>query len=281
MKLFLIVLSLCLSVVALVVAGIPARPPDSELLLGKQDFVSAASASSDCSLVAKNLKARLADVLVEARDLVCRNWPFLFLLASFSIAIGTVWTFSSILAQVLSPFGVPEGVAGLMGAVNITFGTLVALFVSSRVDSARRYKGPFLACSLLNVTCIGALIVALTRLEPGSKAVQVACIVIYAAAGVAQLSMIPIAFEYALELSFPCRSDSVPGVLLMSGGNLAALVLLSAVSAILGSSQSSAEEAVRALWVLLLAATAGGGFALLCKEDLRRFEHEQRRMVCD
>ena len=276
--------AICVLVAVLIFFGVPDHPTDEEEGEIRHHLDKPRQTSTDENIVShhKNqspisqFRAQFVAVLRAMVSVMIKIPSFTMLLTSFSVSMGTVWTFSSVLAQVLDPFGVPESLAGAMGAANICVGTAAAVFVSWYVDTARRYKKPLLACCFANSLCISCLLLVVTHVQINSTAMNTACFVVYVFAGVSQLSTIPICFEYALELSFPIM-ESVPGILLMVGANFAALVLLTISSSMMGSSKVSAEEAVQVLYFLLAASVSGGLCALLPGEDLKRLENERRQ----
>ncbi|KEG15401.1 putative MFS transporter, partial [Trypanosoma grayi] len=165
--------------------------------------------------------------------LLLKSRDFLFLFFAFSISMGSVWTFASVLTQILEPFGVEQELAGVMGAVNIVAGTGCAYAVGAWVGQSRQYKLTLLLCLLFSAACCSGLILTMVWAPPNTKLMSGVCSFVYILAGLGQNTAIPICFEFSMEITHPLP-ESVPGALLMAGANVASLILLSVSSALLG-----------------------------------------------
>ncbi|KAG5480673.1 hypothetical protein CUR178_05808 [Leishmania enriettii] len=204
--------------------------------------------------------------------LLCRR-DFLCLLGSFSVSMGSVWTYASVLAQIVEPFGVSAKLAGSMGAANVVVGTVVSYLVGLWVDRTRLYKYPLLVCLIGSVLCCIGLIVIMLRAPSHTLTMDGLCSFIYIFAGVFQNTAIPICFEFAMEISYPL-SESVPGALLMAGANLCSLIMLSIASSMLGNGVASTSACVHVLILITCVCFVGAILAIFPREKLYRRDAE-------
>lgn len=201
------------------------------------------------------------------------NWNFVFLLVAFSIGMGSVWTFASVLAQIMDPFGVSEVLAGIAGAGNIVVGTVMAYIVGTWVDHHRRYKIPVIVCLSGSVITCSAYIVVMAKASPNTTSMDALTVFIYVFAGIFQNTAIPICFEFAMEITYPLP-ESVPGALLMAGANFTALIMVVVASAILGDDDTTKSNAILIVVVVVVLSVVGTIFSCLPREHLKRREAE-------
>lgn len=213
-----------------------------------------------------------SDVLSTVISLLCQR-DFVFLLVAFSIGMGSVWTFASILAQISAPFGVSEMLAGIAGSGNVVLGTCMAYLLGMWVDRHRRYKLPVQLCFAGSVLVCISYIIVMWKVENNTRLMDVLSVSIYIFAGIFQNTAVPVSFEFAMELSYPHR-ESVPGALLMAGANLASLIMLFAASSILGDGDAEPFAAILAVIVVVSCCVIGFVFSILPRELLRRREAE-------
>ncbi|KPI84958.1 hypothetical protein ABL78_6001 [Leptomonas seymouri] len=205
--------------------------------------------------------------------LFCRR-DFVFLLGAFSISMGSVWTYASVLAQILEPFGVSAELSGIIGAVNVVVGTIVSYVVGIWVDRTRWYKYPLLICLIGSVLCCIGLMVIMLKAPAYTSTMDGLCSFIYIFAGVFQNTAIPICFEFAMEISYPL-SESVPGALLMAGANLCSLIMLSISSAMLGNGVAEKSACVNVLILITCVCFVGAVLAFFPREKLHRRDAER------
>lgn len=205
--------------------------------------------------------------------LLFRKRDFIFLLFAFSISMGSVWTFSSVLAQILEPFGVSAELAGIAGGMNVVAGTIMAYLVGLWVDRSRRYKYPVLVCLIGSVLCCIGLMVVMLKAPAGTDVFRGTSTFVYIFAGLFQNTATPICFEFAMEISYPLP-ESVPGALLMAGANIVSLVLLSISSAMLGDGMAAKSSCVNVIILVAAVCAVGTILAMLPREKLNRREAE-------
>lgn len=282
LALFLLQGALCVGLVLLVVFFVPSDAP-----MAKPQEQSRTESAQSFTAVCQSYFWQTVDVFATIREMCCRNRDFLFLLICFSVSIGSVWTISSVLAQILAGFAISDTSAGGMGALNFVVGTCAAYLVGKWVDAKRFYKTPLVVANFMNILIMSALALVLLSMPEGDDPEANAdtldfqlgnalVFALYVLAGCAQNSVIPLAFEFAMEVTYPLPS-SVPGAVLMAGGNAVSLVLLSLSSSLLGAAViTSRENALKAISLLVCVGCCGSLFAFATREKLRRKDSEAR-----
>jgi MFS family permease len=271
------VLQLAMSAVPLlgITLGMPSAPLSAAMAAVEPASINGKSQDMSTVVAVRRVASTLAALALH------RDYRLLFL--SFSISIGSIWAMSSLLAQVLQPFGISNTVAGFMGAGNLAAGAVVAVMVGRWIDTHRSYKTPLLIANLVNTLALSIMCLGLTLWFPSSvdatdgsgseeasASAKAVIIVLYVVAGTAQNTVIPVCFEYAMEVTFPLP-NSVPGGLLMAGGNMISLLMVLVGSDILGSAAVATQtEAVNTFAMVLGIAAVGGVVVLGAGETLAR-----------
>ncbi|GET85544.1 mfs transporter, putative [Leishmania tarentolae] len=206
---------------------------------GKRDLAAAAVAGNQCAM---DNSATVAHVIDEIQDtesddkleepevqpvnvfsvlMDCfrefrGNWSFILLAISSAAELGLIWGVATVLPQMLAPYGVSEAMAGWIGFLNLVLGTIVCPFFMPLVDRyGRRYK--LLLCALSVVVVV--VMVLLTLLlhfgppvhEESTHYVLSVFVLWGGVAGLCQNFMMPLMFEYVVELTFPmAESTSAP-----------------------------------------------------------------------
>ncbi|KAL5403450.1 hypothetical protein PMIN06_009762 [Paraphaeosphaeria minitans] len=170
---------------------IPAKPPTPP------------SASSEVPKVAlgPSLKACL------------RSPPFYIVFITFSVYVGSFNSFSSLLNQMLYPYAYSEDEAGICGAILIVVGLVTAAITSPIFDRTHAYlTGIKILCTLIAIGYLALIWAPQTR-------GLVAPYVLAAIEGAASFSLLPIALEYLVEITFPA-SPEVSSTVCWAGGQL-------------------------------------------------------------
>ncbi|CCW59809.1 unnamed protein product [Phytomonas sp. EM1] len=204
---------------------------------------------------------------------LCRKSDFLFLFGAFSISMGSVWTYASVLSQVLYPFGVSAELAGIAAGMNVVAGTIVSYIVCIWVDRKRRYKFPIIICLTGSLfSCLGLLILLIKAPSP-STLIDVLSTTFVIISGIFQNTTIPVCFEFAMEIAFPLQ-ESVPGSLLMAGANLASFILVSVSSFMLEDDNPTKRAAVNVVILIISVCAVGTLLVLPPRERLNRRDAE-------
>ena len=138
---------------------------------------------------------------------------FYLIFFPFAIYVGLFNSISSLLTQILSPYGFSETESGISGALLILVGLVSAAISSPFIDRSKAYVPfikilvPFIALSYL--VFIWA---------PPTRSV-VAPYVILSVLGAASFSLVPVVLEYLVEATFPAGPEA-GSTICWSGGQL-------------------------------------------------------------
>jgi MFS family permease len=247
-KLFLLQLAIAAAPVVLYVFVVPSSPRNHSAKLSRLAPAlptgAVASESEAAPLVAEHSEPRwgmfstVRDVLLLVRG----NRAFCLLLLAGSIELGLCWAVATVLAQLLKPFGISEGQTGWIGFGNQIAGTVAAPMAAVAVERYRNYRLPLILAALL-FTCLCAAMVAGLRLIHGAEGVLWLCRALWIAGGCGQNMLIPIMFEFGVELTFPVTETTTSSAI-MWGGSTLSLVFIAVFGAILGNDPSQREPQV-------------------------------------
>jgi FLVCR family MFS transporter 7 len=132
---------------------------------------------------------------------------------AFSTYVGFFNSFSSLLTQILTPYDFSEEDSGLAGAVLILVGLVVAAISSPLVD---KYK-PYLLMIKILVPLLALSYLAFVW-APDSRSIA-APYVICAVTGATSFSLVPIALEWAVEVTWPVGPE-LTSVIFWAGGQM-------------------------------------------------------------
>jgi MFS family permease len=142
-----------------------------------------------------------------------RSPAFYIVFVTFSTYVGFFNAFSSLLNQVLYPYGYSEDEAGICGAVLILVGLVSCAITSPVVDRTHAYLlGIKLLCPLVAISYL-ALVWA-----PQTRTIA-APYILSAVLGAGSFSLLPIALEYMVEITFPA-SPEVSSTICWVGGQI-------------------------------------------------------------
>ena len=170
--------------------------------------------------------------LPDTLRLLSRNPNFWLLLTVFSLNVGLFNCISSILEQVLKPYGFPESQAGIAGALLILIGLLAAAVTSPLVDRTKRYL--FLIKTFVPIIAVCDLVFIWA---PGSRS-EVAPYLILSVLGAASFSLLPIALEWLVEVTYPATPEASSTIIWTAGQVLGGLFIVIS-NALRASAESS------------------------------------------
>ncbi|KAF2193851.1 MFS general substrate transporter [Zopfia rhizophila CBS 207.26] len=195
--------SIISTIAALPAIFIPAKPPTPP------------SASS--SLPKISLKASIQRLL--------HSSSFYLIFIPFSVYVGFFNSFSSLLNQILYPYGYTESEAGICGALLIVVGLIVAACTSPILDRTHAYLlGIKILVPLVAISYLALIFAPQTR----SLA---APFVLASILGASSFSLVPIALEYLVEVTFPA-SPEVGSTVCWAGGQLLGGIFIVAMNAL-------------------------------------------------
>ena len=213
--------------------------------------------------------------VVDSWRLVRDNRSFMILALAASIEFGIAWAVATVLAQLLKPFGVSESQAGWIGFGNSVSGSIMAPFVAYFVDRHRNYKLPLQVASIsFAIVCL--LLTVSLHFVTGSGALAISA-VSWIVGGIGQNMMIPIMFEFGVELTFP-TTETTTSSILMWGGSAMSLVLVAAFGAVLGNNPTQ-TECLYVFGISAVAASAGACLLCILAPDHRREKFEKCKLA--
>lgn len=234
---------------------IPAKPPTPP------------SASSETGKLSLRASARALNSSLE----------FYLLLVPFVVYVGFFNSISTILNQVMLPYGFSDNDAGIAGAVLIVVGLVAAAITSPILDRTKAF--------LLAIK-VAAPIIGLSYLVfiwmPGTRSIPGPYVVL-AILGASSFSLVPVVMEYLVELTHPV-SPEVTSTLAWAGGQLLGALFIIISDALKAGPEADPPanmnnamifQAVVALAVLPFPLSLGL-FGRKDKVLLRRVESDQR-----
>lgn len=154
-----------------------------------------------------------APSLPETIRLLARNPTFYLVFIPFAVYVGFFNSLSSLLTQVLTPYGFSETTSGIAGAVLILVGLVSAAITSPFVDRTKAYL-PFIRVLVPVIAiCYLAFIWA-----PGTRTIP-APYIILAILGAASFSLVPVALEWLVEVTWPVGPEA-SSTICWAGGQL-------------------------------------------------------------
>jgi FLVCR family MFS transporter 7 len=142
-----------------------------------------------------------------------RSRPFYIVFFTFSIYTACFNSFSSLLNQILYPYGYSEDEAGICGAVLIVVGLVAAAVIAPILDRTHAYLlGIKIICPLVAIPYLAMIWAPQTR-------TIAAPYILSAILGAASFSLLPVALEYLVEITFPA-SPEVSSTICWAGGQI-------------------------------------------------------------
>ncbi|KAJ5168328.1 MFS-type transporter [Penicillium canariense] len=152
--------------------------------------------------------------LIPATRQLFGTLEFWLILAPFSVYVGFFNSVSSLLNQILSPYGFSETDAGIAGAILIVVGLVSAAVMSPITDRWKHYLGSIRVLVPIIVASYIGLIFA-----PSSSAGIAPMYVVMALMGASSFALLPIVLEYLVEITYPF-SPEVGSTICWTGGQL-------------------------------------------------------------
>lgn len=206
--------------------------------------------------------------IFETVQLLFERRDFVYTVCSAGLLFGGCVALLSLLSQIFSPFGYSSQFSGLMGFTALMVGIVIALPVCIFVDKFRWYRVTLLAFCLLFVASIAVIILG-TAYDFLPQQIVFGLFIIV---GTSMASMLPIAIELCVELSFPFDPTFASGAIGFFG-NVADLVFVLGLPPLMQLPHSK-RGATGALLTLGAAAVCAGGLFLVSTEWLRRRDYE-------
>ena len=140
-----------------------------------------------------------------------RNWRFIFMCLVLMVEFGVVNSFTSLLPQIICPFGYSQLYAGIIGGTAIAIGMLGGLITGCFVDRTKRFEEVSKISMCLTLL---AFILAMEVMRfPNSDVLLALSYIIYATFAIIQ---VPVFIELAIEVTYPVAVATCSGILLCS-----------------------------------------------------------------
>eukprot|EP01012_Entosiphon_sulcatum_P054075 TRINITY_DN7457_c0_g1_i1.p1 TRINITY_DN7457_c0_g1~~TRINITY_DN7457_c0_g1_i1.p1 ORF type:complete len:491 (+),score=80.42 TRINITY_DN7457_c0_g1_i1:30-1475(+) len=202
-------IAICSTALVLVVLFCRDRPPTPPAL------TSSASSSTSPSL-GKSLQG------------LCRL-DFLAVLVSFSLLTGNFWAIATVFAELFCSFDFDNQQMGLMGFLSVLVGIACTPLIGLGMDRWRRQRMPLVPFSyrlpLAVLALLSAITLAVLALALRLGGSFVVATLIYCVLGGLLNCVVPLALEFAVELTFPIP-ESVSSGVLMTAANVCGIAII-------------------------------------------------------
>ncbi|KAJ6108233.1 MFS-type transporter [Penicillium sp. IBT 18751x] len=152
--------------------------------------------------------------LIPATKQLLGTLEFWLILVPFAVYVGFFNSVSSLVTQILSPYGYSETDSGIAGAILIVVGLATAAIMSPITDKWKHYLGSIRVLVPIVVASYIGLIFA-----PSSSAGIAPSYVVMALMGASSFALLPIVLEYLVELTYPF-SPEIGSTMCWTGGQL-------------------------------------------------------------
>ena len=154
--------------------------------------------------------------IIKSIQLLGRSVEFWLVFIPFSIYVGFFNSVSSLLNQMMLPYGYSDDEAGIGGAVLIVVGLVAAAITSPILDRTKQFRLTFRICVPIIAVSYLAFIWMPQTHDAGGLAGPY---VVLAVLGAASFTLVPVAVEFLVEMTHPV-SPEVTSALAWSGGQL-------------------------------------------------------------
>lgn len=151
--------------------------------------------------------------------ILSKSGTFYLIFIPFAVYVGFFNAVSSLLNQILLPYGYSETQAGIAGAILIVVGIIAAIIISIVNDRTHAYV--FIIKALVPVVAASYLAFLFA---PPTRTV-LAPYVILAFLGAASFGIMPVALEYVCEVTYPV-SPEVSSTIMWTAGQLLGAIFL-------------------------------------------------------
>ncbi|KAM0095004.1 hypothetical protein ACP6JD_001442 [Aspergillus fumigatus] len=206
-----------------------------------------------------------------------KTLEFWLILIPFSVYVGFFNSVSSLLNQILEPYGFSETDAGIAGGILIIVGLISSAIISPITDRFKHYLGTIRILVPIVAICYIALIFA-----PSSPAGIAPAYVVCALLGASSFGLLPVVLEYLVEITYPF-SPEIGSTICWTGGQLLGAAFILIQDALKASDNASPPQNMRsALIFSAVVAAVAAPFPVcigLFGRDVRRRRLEVDRGV--
>ncbi|GES61696.1 cell surface receptor/MFS transporter [Aspergillus terreus] len=197
-------------------------------------FIPAAPPAPPCASAAAS-KTPLRPAVTQ----LVRTPEFWFILVPFAVYVGFFNSVSSLLNQILAPYGFDETEAGIAGGLLIIVGLITAAIVSPITDRFKHYLATIRVLVPIVAVCYIALIFA-----PPSPAGIAPSYVVLALLGAASFALLPVVLEFLVEITYPF-SPEIGSTICWTAGQLLGAVFILIQDALKAGPRANPPENMR------------------------------------
>lgn len=179
-------------------------------------FIPAAPPAPPCASAAAS-KTPLRPAVTQ----LVRTPEFWLILVPFAVYVGFFNSVSSLLNQILAPYGFDETEAGIAGGLLIIVGLVTAAIVSPITDRFKHYLATIRVLVPIVAACYIALIFA-----PPSPAGIAPSYVVLALLGASSFALLPVVLEFLVEITYPFSPEIGSTICWTAGQLLGAVFIL-------------------------------------------------------
>ncbi|KAH9598850.1 hypothetical protein LSM04_002605 [Trypanosoma melophagium] len=168
-------------------------------------------------------------IVQDSFRVVRESSSFALLTLSSFLQLGLIWSLPTVIPQILLPLGVSESTADWIGFVNLAIGGFTAPVLAPLIIGSRNnYKGALIGCMTLLLLSMSIMLlllmyaVSFSHRSGKEEGENLAVALIFfigwgGVGGVLQSVMLPLVFEFGLELTFPRVLSSLKYLVLFLG----------------------------------------------------------------
>ncbi|GAB1216257.1 hypothetical protein ATERTT37_005467 [Aspergillus terreus] len=228
--------------ISVIVSLSPTRPEISQRLTQSQAtvvaipsfFIPAAPPAPPCASAAAS-KTPLRPAVTQ----LVRTPEFWLILVPFAVYVGFFNSVSSLLNQILAPYGFDETEAGIAGGLLIIVGLVTAAIVSPITDRFKHYLATIRVLVPIVAVCYIALIFA-----PPSPAGIAPSYVVLALLGASSFALLPVVLEFLVEITYPF-SPEIGSTICWTAGQLLGAVFILIQDALKAGPRANPPENMR------------------------------------
>jgi len=207
--------------------------------------------------------------LLQSLKEVFTNTPFVLLLVFFSLGLGVFNALTTVVDQLVNPFGYNTDVAGLLGVLLIALGLVGAGIFSFAVERTRKFK----IFTMISVwMLIFSFIWMTTALKPNNLASLSAS---WAFLGFFALPLLPLTLEFGVELTFPVPEVVTNGILMLFG-QIFGVVFTFVIDAIQQPGANFQQNTRYGCWFMFALMVVAGIFISLLTPNYKRMAYEMQ-----
>ena len=198
------------------------------------------------------------------------NKNFWVLFIAFSVYVAFFNAFSSLINQIVTPYGYSDDDGGIFAACLILAGIPGAAVSGVFVDKTKKYRLVLQVCAPVLALCYIGFIFAIRK--DGFVGICIVCAIL----GIFSFALLPVALELGIECTYPTPPSSSTSTLWM-GGQLFAVIFLVVGDALRDDDGDPPKNMKTALITTAAVAVATSAFSFLYNSPNHRYEAEKKK----